>query len=164
MVKHLSKIHSLARIDSETSSDKVFGIVGDWCEFREWVLAAFNFAVGVLDFCTFERRSTKKHGVQNDANGPEIDFVGVTIFAVKNLRRDVVWSTTYSSFALSFKQDTSSKPEISNSNLHPLIKKKVSEFEITMDNALRVEVLNTSDKLENVRLGLKFSYLFSSSY
>ena len=58
----------------------------------EGVVAGLDFFVGSFDFWSFERGFPDELCVDDNANGPDVDFIGVT-FALKDFGGDVVGST-----------------------------------------------------------------------
>lgn len=62
-----------------------------WWELIEIIPDTF---VNRLDFLVLEGRLSNNKGVQNDANGPDIDLEGVAIILVKqDFGCNIVWST-----------------------------------------------------------------------
>jgi hypothetical protein len=73
-----------------------------------------NLLVRLLDFNRFERRTPAKHSVQNNSNGPIVNFVAVAVLALKYLRSKIIRCSTDSHLSFPFEQDLGSKTEITN--------------------------------------------------
>ncbi len=78
MIEHLLQVNAFCQIDSEALADKIFGLITNMNVFGERECASTNLLVRLLDFLGLKRRSTIQHGVENDTNGPIVDFVAVS--------------------------------------------------------------------------------------
>lgn len=79
----------------------------------------------------------------------------MTLLALKHLRCDIVGSTTDGSLALSIELQLGSKTEITNLDLHLVVKEEVAKLEISMNDAMTVKVLNGGTDLVDVALHLE---------
>ena len=84
------------------------------------------------------------------------------MFTLKNLRGDVVRSTTDGSFALSIKLEFGSKTKVTNLDLHLLVEEEITKLEISMDDPMRVEVLDSIANLHDVALNLQLMKTLTS--
>ena len=130
---------------------------------RESKLPTLNFFVGLLHFNRFERRSSTKHCVKDNANAPVVNFIRMAIGALKDLRGQVIRSSTDGTLTLALVKDLSSKAEIADFELHALSQEEISKFEISMDDILLVDVLDTTNELMDVVAGLNFGQTFASA-
>ena len=80
--------------------------------------------------------------------------------ALKDLWRDIVWCPTNSSLALAIEVNLRSEPEIPHFNLHLFIDKEVAKFQISVNNAVLVQILQSIHDLQCVALHLEFVQSF----
>lgn len=73
---------------------------------------------------------------------------------VEYLRRDVIGRAAGSIPALSGRLHSGGQPKISQFNFHLVVEKDIAEFDIAVDNAISVQVLERIDDLQQVVLGL----------
>ena len=78
----------------------------------------------------------------------------MTLFSLKDLRGNIVWSSAYGSLSLSIKLQFRGKSEISNLELHLPRQEQVTEFEIPMDDSVRMKVFEGCYNLNDVTLDL----------
>lgn len=129
---------SLCGIVVQDLSDEVTGWVRDSNVLWEAVSVHSDSLVGRLDILSFERRLSDNQSVNNDANRPDVDLIRVTLLALKNLRSNIVGSTANGTLALSVELKLRSKTEISDLDLHLVVKEEVTELEISMNDAMAV--------------------------
>ncbi len=100
----------------------------------------------------------------------------MSIFIFQDFGSDVVGSTADSSSLFTIEFKLTSKPEISDLDLHFFVQKDISKFKtnhqvffknsqwglLSMDDSIGMEILETVDKLHQVTLHFKFSESFSS--
>lgn len=126
------------------------------------VFVGQNALVGTLDVLGFVGRLAYEDGVQDDTHGPDINLEGVTSFGLVVLDDfgcDIVGcSTDGFPFLLSILQ-TRGQAQISNFDVEVLVQKQVTEFEITVDHILIMNVLYRFQQLhhEEGRFGFRQS-------
>ena len=114
--------------------------------------------VNGLDVLGLERRTADDEGVQDDADGPSVDFEAVTVCGVKeDFWSDIVWSSANSFFALSGTFDEGSEAKVADFDVHVVIEEEVSEFEVAVDDLVRVHVVTGADELYHEVTGFAFS-------
>lgn len=130
---------------------------------RKLIVVLSDSSVGGLNVISFEGRLSDNEGVDDDSERPDVDFVRVTLLSFQYFRSDIVRGTTDSSLPLTIKFKFGSKTKISEFDLHLVIKEQVSEFEISMDDPVGVEILHGITNLYNVALDFEFGESLSSS-
>lgn len=121
----------------------------------ERILVSFDPSVCGLDVRGLERRLADDEGVQDDAQRPDVDLVGVACSAFENFWRDVVGRTANSSLLLSVKIELGGEAKVSQFDLHLIVEEQVSKLEVSVDHAVRVQVLQRVDDLLGVALDLE---------
>lgn len=78
----------------------------------------------------------------------------MTLLAFKDLRSDVIRSSTDCSFPLAVEFELCGESEISDFDFHLIVEEQVTELKISMDDSVRVEVLNGITDLDDIALYL----------
>ena len=78
----------------------------------------------------------------------------MALLALKYLRCDVVGSTADGAFALSVELELSGKTEVSDFDLHAVVQEEVAQLEVSVDDAVGVEILDCGADLVEVALDL----------
>ena len=146
---------TLGRVIVQDLRDQVTSAIRDGHVVGEVVRIHTNSLVSRLNVRRLKGRLTDDKCVNDDADGPDIDLVRVTLLAFKHLRSDVVRSTTDGSLALAIELQLGSETEITDFDLHFVVKEEIAELEISMDDAMTVEVLNGGADLVDVALDLE---------
>ena len=133
MVKHFSWRYTASWINGETLFDEVLSISSYLNVLREGESTRTNLLVGLLYLGGLKGRPAVEHSVQNDSDGPVVNFVTVATFGLKNFRSQVVRCTTNCAFTLSLVENLGGETEISNFKAHALGKEQVAEFEISVN-------------------------------
>lgn len=111
-----------------------------------------------LDILRLERWAANNKGVQDDTNRPCIHLKAVAISGIKkDLGRDVIRRPTYGFLPLSGVLDQSSKTKVAHFDIHIRVKEQVAEFEIPMDNLVRVHVVACANKLDHEEARFRLS-------
>ena len=85
------------------------------------------------------------------------------MLALKNLWSDIVWSTTDGSLSLSVELKLGGQTEISDLDLHLVVKEEITELEISMDNSVTVKVLDGGADLADIALDFQLVKSLPSS-
>ena len=150
MLEHLVEADSFGDVDSEAASDKVFGISADRNMLREGKCACSDLFVSLLHIRRLKRWSSNQHGVADDSNSPHVYVVGVASVGFENFGCEIVWSSTNCSLLLTCVENLCSKTKISNLQAHAVSQEKISQFEVSVNNFPRMDILDSIDQLENV--------------
>jgi len=94
---------SLRRVIVQNLGDEVASRVADLYVFREVVRIHANTLVGGLDIRGLKWWLTNDQSVDDNADRPDVDLVGMTLLALEYLWRNVVWRTADSALALTIK-------------------------------------------------------------
>lgn len=78
----------------------------------------------------------------------------MTLLAFKDLRSDVIRCSTDCSFPLTVEFELRGESEISDFDFHLIVEEQVTELEISMDDSVRVEILNCITDLDDITLNL----------
>lgn len=87
----------------------------------------------------------------------------MSLFALQHFWCYVVRRATNSPLSLTIKLELGGKSEVSDFNFHFVVQEKVSKLEVTMDDSVRVEVLDGVAHLYNVALHLQLMQLLPAS-
>ena len=87
----------------------------------------------------------------------------MTLLALEDLGGDIVGSTTNGTLALTIEFKFGCETEITNLDLHLVVKEEVTKLEISMDDAMTVQVLHSSADLVDVALDLEFVQALTAS-
>ena len=117
---------------------------------RELESSSFDLLVGLLHFLRLERWTSMQHCVENDANGPKVDFIAVTISCIKHFWREIIGSSANCSFTLTLVENLRSKSEISNFQSHSLSEEQISKLQVSVDHLVLVDVLHRLHQLIDV--------------
>jgi len=87
----------------------------------ERVLVSLDSSVRGFDVSGLERRLADDQRVQDDAEGPDVDFVRVACSPLEHFRRDIVRRAANSSLLLAIKVEFGCQAEVSQLDLHLVI-------------------------------------------
>lgn len=87
----------------------------------------------------------------------------MTLLALEDLGGDIVGSTTNGTLALTVEFKLGCETKITNLDLHLVVKEEVTKLEISMDDAMTVQVLHSSADLVDVALDLEFVQALTAS-
>lgn len=76
----------------------------------------------------------------------------MTLLALQHFGCDIVRRTANGTLALTIELEFCSQTEITNFDLHFVVKEEVTKLQISMDNPMTVEVLDSRADLINVAL------------
>ena len=122
---------------------------------RERILVPFDSSVRGLDVRRLERRLADDQRVHDYAQGPDVDFVRVACPTLQHFRCDVVGCSANGPLLLAIKIELGGKTEVSQLDLHLVVEEQVAELEVSVDYAVRVQVLERVDDLLGVALDLE---------
>ena len=126
------------------------------------ILIAFDSIVGGLHISCFEWRLANNQRINDNSQGPNIDFVGVASSTFEHFRSDIVGCTANSSFLFAVEIEFGGESEISQLNHHFIVDKQVTQLQVSMDNAVGVEVSQSIDDLQSVALDFELMQSFPS--
>lgn len=108
---------------------------------REGVIVLLNAVVGGLHISGLKRRLANNQCVNDHAQRPDVNFVAVSAFSFQHLGSDVVGRAANCSLPFSIEVDLGCEAEITDLDLHLVVDEEVAEFEVTVDDSVRVQVL-----------------------
>ena len=100
MLEHFRQIHTLEWINNQTLFDEVFCVGTSLHVVWELECSSLDLLVGLLHLLRLEGWSTMQHSVEDYTDGPEVNFIAVTIRSVENFWSEVVRSPANCSFTL----------------------------------------------------------------
>lgn len=104
--------------------------------------AVFDALVGRVGVFGLEGRNAEIQSVEDDANAPDIDLEMIAA-TIKHLWRDVVGGATDCPFTLIGELQFGGQSKISYLDVEFAVDKDVAEFEVAVDDALSVNVLQS---------------------
>ena len=122
----------------------------------ERIIVLLNSTVRGFDVGRLERRLSYDQGVNDDAQRPDIDFIRVARLSFKHFRCDIVRRTADSSFLLTIEVELGGESEITELDLHFVVEEEVTQLQVSVDDAVLVEVLQCVNDLSSVTLYFKF--------
>jgi hypothetical protein len=121
----------------------------------ETVSAHFDLLVSRLDVRSLERRSADTEGINNDPDGPNIDLIGMSAAILLNLWCNVIGSAANRVPFFGVELKLGRQSEITNFKFHFIRLEEISQFKISVNNSISVQIFDTIDQLKNV--GLDFN-------
>ena len=86
----------------------------------------------------------------------------MTRFAFKHLGRDVIRRSTDCALLLAVEIELGGQAEVAQLDLHLVVEEQVAQLQISMDDSVLVQVLQSMDNLSRVALHFKFMQALSS--
>mmetsp|Transcript_24716 Transcript_24716/g.30853 ORF Transcript_24716/g.30853 Transcript_24716/m.30853 type:complete len:293 (-) Transcript_24716:24-902(-) len=142
----------LSRVVVEYLRDQVACVVADRNVLGEGVRIHADALVSRLNIRGFEGGLANDERVNYDTDGPNIDFIGVTLLALEDFWSDIVRRTANGALALAVELKLGSETEVANLDLHLVVKEEVAKLEISMNYPVAVEVLDSRADLVDVTL------------
>lgn len=127
--------------------------------FREIILTMSYGSVKLLSIGTVEWEVPKAHGIQNDAQTPDISFEAVVRLTTQHLRRCVTRAPTGRTQILLFRVNVT-EPKIDNFDVEFPVQQNILRLQIPMGHTQRMNVLHSIQKLLKELTSLKFSQFF----
>jgi hypothetical protein len=123
--------------------------------FWEGVLVSFDSSVCGFDISGFKGRFANDQGVNDYTERPNIHFVRMSCSSFQHFRRDVVRSTANGSFLFSIKIELGSQTEVTQFDLHFIIDEQIAQLQVSVNDSVGVQVLQSTDDLHGVALDLQ---------
>ena len=146
---------SLCRVVIENLRDQVASAVCDLDIIRESVGVHSNSLVCRLYVRSLKGRLADNQRIDDDTDRPNVDFVRVTLFTFQHFGRNIVRGTTDGTLALTIELEFRCQTEITDLHLHFVVEEEVSKLQISVDDAMTVEVLDSRADLVDVALNLE---------
>ena len=102
VIKNLINSWSLGRILHQYFSNDILCIISKDHSRRKVPVIFCYTRISFLNIRGLERWLSNEHGVHDDANCPNINFIRVPMFLVNHFWRYIIWGTTHSPFLLTF--------------------------------------------------------------
>ena len=151
MCKHFRQIHTFKWIYDQALFDEVFRVWACLNVIRELESTSLDLLVGLLHLLRLERWATMQHGIENDTDRPEVNFIAVSIGSVEHFWCKIIWSSANCSFTLTLVENLRSKSKISNLESHSLCEEQVSQLQVSMNYLVLMNVLHRLHQLVNVK-------------
>ena len=149
MLKHLLERDALGQINCKALSYQIFCKISNINVLWELESPCFDLFVGLFHFLRLKRWSAIQHGVQNNSNTPNVNFVAMTTI-LKHFRSQVIWGTANGTLLLSCVKDLSCQTEIANFKNHILRQEQVTKLQVSVNNFAGVDILDCFDQLMDV--------------
>lgn len=121
MHANLVEGRSRRRITRQNSRNQISCLIGNWNVIWERVLVSLDSSVRGFDIRGLERRLAYDQRVQDDTEGPNVDFVRVACSPLEHLGGNIVWCTANSSFLFTIKIEFGCQAKVSQFDLHLVI-------------------------------------------
>jgi hypothetical protein len=155
MVQYLVNGWSPRWIIVQDPLNKVSCLISDGNSLWELIVVHPNLLVSCLNIIGLKWRFTNDQSVNDDSQRPNVYFIRVTLLSLKYLGSNIVGSTADSPLSLTIELKLGGKTEISNLDLHLVIKEEITQLEISMNNSVGVKVLDSIANLDYVTLHLQ---------
>ena len=132
------QVWSPLRISRQDSLDEVSSRVRNVDVVRERIAVLADAPVSCLHVGRLERRFSNNERVDYDAQRPNIHLVRVAALAFEDLGGDIVRRTANRALLLTIKVKLRGKAKVAQFDLHLVVEEEVAEFEVTMDDSVRV--------------------------
>ena len=132
------QVWSPLRISRQDSLDEVSSRVRNVDVVRERIAVLADAPVSCLHVGRLERRFSNNERVDYDAQRPNIHLVRVAALAFEDLGGDIVRRTANRALLLTIKVKLRGKAKVAQLDLHLVVEEEVAEFEVTMDDSVRV--------------------------
>lgn len=107
--------------------------------FWERVVTSFDLLVGGLDFWGFKWRLADKLSVNDDSHRPDVDLIRMSL-SLQNFWSDIVGRAANGLLLFLVELQPSSQSEVTKFDFHVLVQKEISEFQISVDDLVLVEI------------------------
>jgi len=152
---------SRVRVWVQQALNEVLGLRSDLV--FQVVARLHDLLVQVLHVICFERHRSVQHREQNDSRAPQISFEAPVAFVSNDLGRDVGGRTALLVHGFVF-LDGLADAEVSNLDVALTVEQDVVEFDVSVEDSLRVDVANTLDDLFEEDLRSEFVQLFAFTH
>jgi len=142
--------------------DQVPGAARDLHSVGERVVVHSDSLVRRLHVIRLERRLADDQCVNDDAERPDVYLVGVPLLALEDFGGDIVGRATNRTLPLPIEFEFGCQTEVTYFDFHFIVKKEVSQLEISMDDSMRVQVPHCVANLNNIALDLELNQSLSS--
>ena len=122
---------------------------------RKTVADLLDSSVRGFHISCLERRLSNDQSVDDNSKRPDIDLVRVPTLSLKNLRGNIIRSTANRSLLLSVEIEFRCKTKITELYLHLVVQEEISKLKISMNDPMRVQILEGLNDLESVALDFK---------
>ena len=122
-----------------------------------------NALVGGLNIRSFEGGLSDDECVDDYTDGPNVYLIGMTLLAFKHFWCNVIGCSANGSLALTIELKFGSQTEVTNLYFHFVVQEQVSELEVSVDNAMSVQVLHGRTDLSDVTLNFKLMETLASA-
>lgn len=136
--------------------DEVLRAWGRGERLGEPVLACFDALVDLLDVARLEGGFPHQQRVQYHAERPDVYLERVAFRLVKDLRCNVVRRATDGFLPFVLRLELRGEPKVAHLQMHLRRQKQVRQFEIAVDDVLRMEILQCRKQLGHVVPNLGF--------
>lgn len=132
------QVRTPLRISRQDSLDEVSSRVRNIDVVWKRIAVLADAPVSCFHVGRLERRFPNNERVDDDAQRPNIHLVRVAALAFEDLGGDIVRRTANRALLLAIKVKLRGKAEVTQLDLHLVVEEEVAEFEVTMDDSVRV--------------------------
>ena len=132
------QVRTPLRISRQDSLDEVSSRVRNIDVVWKRIAVLADAPVSCFHVGCLERRFSNNERVDDDAQRPNIHLVRVAALAFEDLGGDIVRRTADRALLLAIKVKLRGKAEVTQLDLHLVVEEEVAEFEVTMDDSVRV--------------------------
>ena len=121
----------------------------------ETVLVHFDSSVRGFHVGCLEGRLTDYQGKNDNTQRPGVDFIGVSRSTFEHFGSDIVWSSANGPLLLALKIELCRKTEVSELDCHFVIDKEISKLQVSVDNSVGMQILQSINNLHCVAFYLQ---------
>lgn len=109
-----------------------------------------------MHICCLERNSSVKHSIEYYSSAPDIRLEAFIALTSEDFRGNVCWSTTLLSLVRVSILNNLADSKIADLDISFRSKQNVVEFDVSVQDTLRVHILKTKNDLTEHKLGIIF--------
>jgi hypothetical protein len=116
-----------------------------------------DLLINFFDVFSLEGWPTDDEGVEDDTDGPRVNFKAVSVRGVEQyLRSDIVRRAADGLLPLARALDKGGQTEVADFDVHVRVKEKIAELQVAVDDLVSVHVMAGTNKLNHKKSGLWF--------
>lgn len=114
-----------------------------------------NLLIHFFDVFSLEGRPADDEGVEDDTDGPGVNFKTVSVRGVEqHLWRDIVWRAADGFLPFAGALDKRGQAKVPDFDVHLRVKEKIAKLEVAVDDLVGVHVVAGTNKLNHEKSGL----------
>lgn len=164
LVQDLGWCQSFVRIHLKHFFQHCESLRGDFSWSAPAALQVDNLILKLVHVGCFKRNCSVEHGIEHHTCTPNIGLETFVSFSLENFRSDVGWCSTLFGLSLVFVRDKLADSKVANFDVTFRSQKNVVKFDISVQDSLMVNILQSFDDLSEDEFGVILLQLSASSH